>query len=291
MTQEKDFDALGGGGETKEPRESLVGAPPANDPDLPPESILVRVGSGGDLFWSDVVYERDDSTKGNTNPKAQAQQQHAKPRSNSQRFSGSLQPKTPIIGIPAKIQHHSGYLGRSGRRPTNSRIFPKKPSRPDGGGRKSAVPDEEPGSPKVSCIGKVLSERERDRCRSRRQSRPLPDVGKEERLESAGCWSSLSAVFCCGGGNRLVGSASTETSPSVAPAKKAVERRAMAEPDMDPPALGAMRRFASGRRPTSWGGDGDGDMELEAAAWGGRLSVGSLEEAERERQTDGSASV
>ncbi|THU46201.1 hypothetical protein C4D60_Mb09t02450 [Musa balbisiana] len=289
MPQVKDLEALVcGGGETKVACETQIGA---DDPDLPPESIVVRIGSGRELFWAEVggaaVYERDDSTKGNTNPKAQAQQQHAnpasRPRSNSQRFSGGLQAKPPIIGIPGKIQHHSGYLGRSGRRPANAPIFPKKPPRPDRGGgeRKSALPDEEPGSPKVSCIGKVLSERERERDRYRRQCRGSPEQ-EEEAATPSGCW----AMFFCGGAKQRRRSAASETVPVDSPAKAAVDRRTAAEPRLAAPGLGSMMRFSSGRRPASWGGDGDVSVDLEpldgeATELGGRRSLRSREDAKR----------
>ncbi|URE31135.1 hypothetical protein MUK42_06190 [Musa troglodytarum] len=286
----------GGGGDTKVACETHIEAPPLpppDDHDLLPESMVVRVGSGRDLFWAEVgggaVYERDDSTKGSTNPKAQAQQQHAKPnskpRSNSQRSSGGLQAKPPIIGIPGKIQHHSGSLGRSVRRPANGRIFPKKLPRPGGGGgggRKSAVPDEDPGSPKVSCIGKVLSERERDRCRRQRRLSPSEEE-KVGRVEFSGCWASLSAMICFGDGERQTGSVTGQTTKGDSLAKTAAERRTTAEPAMEPPGLGAMRRFASVRRPEP--------LDREAAECGRRRSVGSLDDAQLERLADGSASV
>ncbi|KAG6505412.1 uncharacterized protein LOC121986087 [Zingiber officinale] len=316
MPQVNDLEALVfGGGDTKvacEPHmesESDAVPPPAQDPDLPPESHLVRIGSARDPFWADVagasVYERDDSTKGSTNPKAQAQahaNSNSKYRSNSQRFSapagGGLQVKPPIMVIPGQIQHHSGYLGRSGRRHASTRIFPKKlPAGGGGGGRKSAVPDEEPGSPKVSCIGKVLSQRERNRCR--RQAPRSQGEGEAAVEKSAGCWASLSAVLCCGA--RSTGSTEAEASVAAAahPAKATADRMRALNPAMESSGLGAMTRFASGRRSASWCGNGDdeevdfdlGMVDQGSAACSGRRSVGSLDEAERERETDGSASV
>ncbi|RWW08840.1 hypothetical protein GW17_00027701 [Ensete ventricosum] len=290
-----DLEALVCGGDTKVACETQIGAPPLplpDDHDLPPESIVVRVGRGRDPFWAEFNYERDDSTKGSTNPKAQAQQQHAKfnskHRSNSQRLSGGLQGKPPIIGIPGKIQNHSGHLGRSVRCPANGRIFPKKPPRPGGGGgggRKSAVPDEDPGSPKVSCIGKVLSERERDRCRRQRRLSPSEEEeDKVGRIESSGCWASLSAVICCGDRERQAGSVTGQTTKADSPAKTA------AEPATEPPGMGAMRRFASGRRTESWSVDLR-PLDREAAECGRRWSVGSLEDAQLERPADVSSSV
>ncbi|XP_074576232.1 uncharacterized protein LOC141832672 [Curcuma longa] len=242
-----------------EPEKSL---PPADHPDLPPDSIVVPVG---DFEWDDlgapVVYERDDSTKGSTNPKAQAQQrQHGnlKPSSTSKRFSGNHQPKPPIIGLPgpAKIQCQSGPLGQSSRRSTVAPFFPNKP--PGERDRRSSVPGEEPGSPKVSCFGKVRPERERER-RHRQSS------------DSAGCWSSAGATvsFCQedpdGGGGM-----------EAAAVKKA-------EAVMEPPQLAAMNRFSSRRRQLDFAAvvpEGEEErvqpLDREAAEWAPRRSLGSL---------------
>ncbi|KAG1369697.1 hypothetical protein COCNU_15G000630 [Cocos nucifera] len=294
----------GGGGEGKVVCETLAeggGRPEAaatEDPDLPAESFQVRIGD--EIHWTDlnVVYDRDDSTKGNTNPKSQNSNSKP-PRSNSQRFSGNLKTKAPILGLPNKIQH-SGYLGRSARRPTNGRIFPKK--KPPGGGcRKSAVPEEEPGSPKVSCFGKVLSERERQRCRQQGQ-RSTPAAAEEGEEKNSGCWASLAAVFRCYGGVERAACVE-ESSASPPSGGGAAKGRGPPPPEMAAPGLGGMMRFSSGRRPASW----DGDLDLEAdegghVAWSGpldgegmwaRRSVGSLEDAERDRdwEGEGSASV
>ncbi|THU66778.1 hypothetical protein C4D60_Mb05t17800 [Musa balbisiana] len=275
-----------GGGDARDACETqfAVAQPPApDDPDFPPESVVVPVGDDG-LDWADVgaaVYDRDDSTKGSTNPKAQAQRwQPAKPRSSSHRFSGGIQAKPPIIGLPGKVQQHSSYLGRSGHRPTRAPIFPKKPPPVPGAarGRKSTVPEQEPGSPMVSCIGKVLSETERDRYPKRRRQSPEEEE-KMERVEPTGCWASVTATFCCGGEE----STAQETKPGDAPGEAAGERRIAAEPAMEPPALGAMRRFASGRRPPP--------LDRDAPARGWRRSVGSVEDAWRERDWDWDASA
>lgn len=81
-------------------------------------------------------------------------------------------------------------------------------------------------------------------------------------------------------------------------AKAKANRMRALDPAMEPPGLGAMRRFASGRRSASWGGNGDEEVDFDlgmvdqgSAACNGRRSVGSLDEAERERETDGSASA
>nr|XP_018682810.1 PREDICTED: uncharacterized protein LOC103988270 [Musa acuminata subsp. malaccensis] len=111
------------------------------------------------------------------------------------------------------------------------------------------VPDEEPGSPKVSCFGEVLVEGDGIRRRSRRSSR------EEGGAEHAGCWPSLPAALCCGSrvGDGPSVTAATETQPAEVPGT----RRVAAEPAKEPPKLGEMSRLASGRRPTTWLGDLD----------------------------------
>ncbi|CAN6325850.1 unnamed protein product [Urochloa humidicola] len=125
----------------------------------PPESMRLRIGD--DIAWAEIngVYDRDDSLKENTNPKCLLKNTNPHHNGGSQRFSGNLKPTAaPIIGLSGKLggarrQHHHIHPPA---------IFPKK-AKTGGGGRapKPAVP--EPESPKVSCIGKVLSDRERAR--------------------------------------------------------------------------------------------------------------------------------
>ncbi|XP_072950825.1 uncharacterized protein [Typha angustifolia] len=292
----------GGCGDGKVACETLIGEAPAAaavpDPDLPAESVQLVIGE--DIDWTDVnaVYDRDDSTKGNTNPKSHQQHGNPQMRSNSQRFSGNLKPKAPIIGLPGKIQH-SGYLGRSGRRPASVRIFPKK-AKTGEGGRKSAVPESEPSSPKVSCIGKVLSERERGQCRRRRRS---PETEEEKDEEPSGCWASMVAFFRCGGRDRGAAAVDSveESSPSPRSGNTPAKEAAVVAAAALAPGLGGMKRFTSGRRSASWGGDSDDDDDAHVAKREaldpegvlGRRSVGSLEEAQRERdwESEGPASI
>ncbi|XP_039125856.1 uncharacterized protein LOC120261903 [Dioscorea cayenensis subsp. rotundata] len=272
-----DLETLVRGGSGRVACETVIaGAPPdttaavmAEDPDFPPESFTIPFGD--EIEWVDLnaVYERDDSTKGNTNPKAQHSNVTATTDhriSNSKRFSGNLKPKAPIIALPNKIQH-SGYLGRSSRRPASGRTFIKK-------GRRAGEAEREPGSPKVSCFGKVRSERERQRG-------TIPQRGG-----GRGFWMSF---FCCAGGDRGSSaefleekhSASSWRKPSSLPTTMAAAAPA--------PGLAGMKRFESGRRSASWGGDEDGHVE-----WSGpfdedgfriRRSVGSIDDANREADT------
>uniref|UniRef100_A0A453FZH1 Uncharacterized protein n=1 Tax=Aegilops tauschii subsp. strangulata TaxID=200361 RepID=A0A453FZH1_AEGTS len=154
--------AGGDSGDASPPRR----VPPPPDHDFPPESITIRIGDDAAFSELNPIYERDDSTKGSTNPKS---------------------------------SKRSGGTG------------------------------EEPRSPKVSCIGKVLSDRER--CGRRRQRR---------------WWRGVAAVFRCGGGcaSRGVGGGAGK--------KMALEESEYDEEEKEA-SVAAMRKFKSGRRAATWG--------------------------------------
>lgn len=227
------------------------------DPNFPPESIRFSIQ---DLPFeylagaaASVTYDRDDSAKESTNPKSQYHNPNPNPsttRSGSQRYSSAnLKANGPIIGLPNKIKHVTLTCSRP-RPQTSSRIFPKKKT-----GAKSGVPAYEPTSPKVSCFGKVLSDRERYPHRRR-----SPDPK---------CWAPLAALFSCGGREKTV-----EERDDVARGNIPLKRRNVALDDDDvevgpaaaeAPGIGGMKRFASGRRAASWGGDGEGEGEGHVA--------------------------
>ncbi|RCV36523.1 hypothetical protein SETIT_7G325500v2 [Setaria italica] len=222
----------------------------------PPESSRLRMGD--DIAWSEIngVYDRDDSLKENTNPKCLLKNHPHHNNGSSQRFSGNLKPTAaPIIGLSGKLggarrQHHYPPA-----------IFPKK-AKTGGGGRahKAAVP--EPGSPKVSCIGKVLSDRERAR------------LGRPPRTRG----SSRAPPGCCGGFGFLMRRSRSRNSavecvdqsppppsslPPLAEAARRRETKEVEEEDEVPaeavPGLGGMRRFASGRRAAEWAAEMEDD--------------------------------
>ncbi|OEL15587.1 hypothetical protein BAE44_0023394 [Dichanthelium oligosanthes] len=220
----------GGSGDASPPRMPPP-PPPPPDPDFPPESITIPIGD--DVAFSELnpIYERDDSTKGSTNPKfaaaVVANPVAAKTRSNSTRVAGAAPAATAgttFFGLPAKIRPPF-----SRRRPSQGRILADKRSGGGGGGTSSSRGDGEvePRSPKVSCIGKVLSDRERHGRRRRRRH---------------GWWHGVAAMFRCDGCGRVPGGAS--------------RKMALEDDDGDDeqqPGITGMRRFKSGRRAASWG--------------------------------------
>ncbi|KAF8641864.1 hypothetical protein HU200_067568 [Digitaria exilis] len=231
------------------PPSPMAAASRAGDP---PESTRLRIGD--DIAWPEIngVYDRDNSLKENTNPKSILKNHNPNHNNNgtsSQRFSGNLKPAAaPIIGLPGKLgarrqqQHHHHHPPA---------MFPKK-AKTGGGGRTSKAAVPEPGSPKVSCIGKVLSDRERarlGRSRSRGSSR-LP-----------GCCGGLGFLMRRSRRSRNTAVECVDNSPpppprSLPPLEEAVRRRGGKGVEVEveattaaAPGLGGMRRFASGRRP------------------------------------------
>jgi hypothetical protein len=205
----------------------------------PPESTQFRVGED-EFTWSDVsgVYDRDDSLKENTNPKCLLRNHGAAAHHhNSQRFSaGNLKPPTaaaPIIGLPGALgarRHHHHHPAI---------MFPGKARA--GGGRQA---EPEPGSPRVSCFGKVASERARA-LRGRPRS-PAPP---------ARCCAGFgfSVVTRRGRSRNRAVECVHQSPPEVV---TACRRREMKQVEAPVPGLGAMRRFSSGKRAAETEDDG-----------------------------------
>ncbi|WVZ88389.1 hypothetical protein U9M48_034916 [Paspalum notatum var. saurae] len=220
----------------------------------PPESTRLRIGD--DIAWSEIsgVYDRDNSLKENTNPKSLlATKNHpggahtsAGAGSASQRFSGNLKPTAaPIIGLSGgKLGLGAGSARR--HHPPAMLLFPGKA--PSGRAPRAGAVLPEPASPKVSCIGRVLSERERARLRSRGGGGPPPGCCGLGALLRRRSRSRRCAV------DRADDHPPPLPEPARRPRMKAVEVEAEATaPEPAPaPGLGGMRRFASGRRSAEW---------------------------------------
>ncbi|KAG8054665.1 hypothetical protein GUJ93_ZPchr0001g32102 [Zizania palustris] len=231
---------------------------PPPDPDFPPESITIPIGDEVDFSELNPIYDRDDSTKGSTNPKSAAGATNpipAKSRSNSTRIAGAPAAATTFFGLPASIRP---VFTR--RRPSQGRILPDKRSSGrgsgggGGGGGGTGEGEEEPRSPKVSCIGKVLSDRERyGRRRGRRW------------------WRGLVAVFLCGGGG-------CSCRGEGARKKVALDENKDNDNHFDDtqPGIADMRRFKSGRRTASW-------VEEALAAAAGEEQQQGKEEKQQEK--------
>uniref|UniRef100_A0A0E0CLI6 Uncharacterized protein n=1 Tax=Oryza meridionalis TaxID=40149 RepID=A0A0E0CLI6_9ORYZ len=125
------------------------------DPYSPAESLWLRIGEGID--WSEVgaVLEREDSTKGASNPKSAAACSCGGAGAPAARMStcaggGGTAKAVVIAGLPAAARkasrEHERRRRRLGRARARARVFAG-----------DAVEVAEPGSPKVSCLGGVRS--------------------------------------------------------------------------------------------------------------------------------------
>ncbi|XP_004494190.1 uncharacterized protein [Cicer arietinum] len=241
--------------------------PPERHPDSPPESFWLSRDEETEWFNRNAVYERKESTKGNSN--STNLNPNFNSYSNSQRFSSNLKSKTSMIGLP-KPQKPSFVDAKNLRnhKPSNIRLFPKRTASVG----KSSV---EPSSPKVSCIGRVRSKRDRNRKLSSAENETVTVKEKPVRTgKKHSFFESFRAIFRSGRRNKpdhrtdypAFDSSVTNTN-SVSNSKarnstgsvndvsfvESVSRNSVSE--SEPAGLGGMMRFTSGRRSESWGVD------------------------------------
>ncbi|XP_068663224.1 uncharacterized protein [Aristolochia californica] len=245
---------------------------PVTPPDFPAESFRLPKEDVIEWFDRNAFYERKQSTRGNANsgPSHGSNLNPNSSNSSSQRIS--VKSKAQILGLP-KLPD-SGQLRRTFRqscRPPSIRFFPKQ------GGKQAADPPlTEPSSPKVSCIGRVRSKRDKRLRRSKRRD----DSGKDEtkaakKEKKQSLWRSLRSMlrFCGHQQERSVASDGTSLPTGFPPglgensAIDAVQIALAAKPtgQSAPPSLGDLRRFSSGRRSASWGGL-EVELEMDAGA-------------------------
>ncbi|KAK4281658.1 hypothetical protein QN277_013123 [Acacia crassicarpa] len=247
---------------------------PQRNPDSPPESIWLSRNEEYDWWDRNAVYERKESTKGNSNPT----NLNPNPNSNSQRFSSHFTSKASIIGLP-KPQKTSLYVDAKNRRshkPGNTRLFPKRSA--SVGKSESAMI--EPSSPKVSCMGRVKSKRDRNRRFKNCQKSSSETVTAQEKPARSerkryGFLESFRAMFRSKRRENPVHKSDLKPVDSArrserknreprddrASGEEAIPRNSVSE--SEPPGLGGMMRFTSGRRSESWG---LGGSEIHAAS-------------------------
>ncbi|KDP37304.1 hypothetical protein JCGZ_06758 [Jatropha curcas] len=248
--------------------------PPELPPDFPPESFWLSKDAEYDWFDRNAFIERKDSTKGNNSHSANLNPNiipHSGIQSNSQRFS-NLKSKASILGLP-KPQKSCFVEARRYCKPGKTRLFPKRSASVS----KSDSSLIEPSSPKVSCMGRVRSKKDRNRRlrnrqRSGRSSETDNKREKVERKQRTGFFSTFRAIFRVtkhNTRNRKDGSLSRQGSTAKTTITDIRDRLPAGERDSQPrksvdsdgfePAagtepvgLGAMKRFASGRKSDSW---------------------------------------
>lgn len=243
------------GGDRKIACETLAGDDqpsdqPRRNPDSPPESIWLSRDEEYDWWDRNAVYERKESTKGNSNSSNSTNlNANSNSVSNSQRFSS-------IIGLP-KPQKGSLYVDAKHRRsnkPGNVRLFPKRSSSVG----KSEPAVIEPSSPKVSCMGRVKSKRDRNRRFRNSQAASSDTTGKPVRRY--GFFEAIRAMFRSNRKGSPVHRGNHEPVDLHDKEGEAFTRASVSE--TEPPGLGGMNRFASGRRSEGWG---LGGLEIHAA--------------------------
>ncbi|XP_071689461.1 uncharacterized protein [Rutidosis leptorrhynchoides] len=217
---------------------------------VPPESFWLSKDSEFDWFDRNAFLERKESTKRNTNSYS---------RSNSQKFTVNLKSKPAIIGLPKTQKNTHVDTNRRQCKPANVRLFPKR----SGSGKRTVT---EPSSPKVSCIGRVRSKR----CPNRRRASstaPAPATvkkpAKSVNQPKTGLISRITSLFRSDGDRRKKSNKSSskvneqqDNSYSRRNTVKPVNSEPTTPPE--PPVLGGMNRFASGRRSVAWSDDIDG---------------------------------
>ncbi|KAJ0259698.1 F27 [Hirschfeldia incana] len=200
--------------------------------DFPPDSYFLSKDAQLEWLTDNAFFDRkDQSHRGNSSVNI-----NSNPNSNpsSQRYS-----KPSIIGLP-KPQNtclNEAKQRRNIGKTDKNRVFLKRV----GSRTKRDLSQLEPSSPKVSCMGRVRSKRER----SRRQKSVRPE--KPNRVKKPGFLASFRAIFRIGGGCKHASSRGTHTPPS-RPRDDIESREPVA------PGLGGMTRFASGRRGDLLGG-------------------------------------
>ncbi|XP_050230271.1 uncharacterized protein LOC126679316 [Mercurialis annua] len=246
---------------------------PEVPPDFPPESFWLSKDAELDWFDRNAFIDRKDSTKGNSHSTNLNQSVNPNSTSNSQRFS-NLKSKASIFGLP-KPQNSCFIDARRHCKPGNTRLFPKR----SGSAGKSGSSVIEPTSPKVSCMGRVRSKRDRNRrLKHRQRSGRLNDSAathkrdKPDRKQRNGFLANFRAIFSSTKKNTkepwLKGKDSSlkHKSPKTTTVKISDIRDRLPAKDRDgsepvtansgggaePVGLGGMKRFTSGRKSESW---------------------------------------
>nr|XP_007144396.1 hypothetical protein PHAVU_007G152700g [Phaseolus vulgaris]ESW16390.1 hypothetical protein PHAVU_007G152700g [Phaseolus vulgaris] len=233
--------------------------------DLPPESFWLSGDAEYDWWDRHAVYQRNESTKGNS---ISSKNLNAGSNNNSQRFSENLKSKAAIIGLPKPRKTSCADVkSRRNRRLENARLFPKRSASVSGKSENSVV---EPSSPKVSCIGRVRSKRDRNRSlRTRQRSISSTATGttsvtavtvtrqksKRSQRKKPGFFQSVRAIFQTGRRGKSVQKPDLQPGDSASKQKRSFGKKASGSTESAssaPLGLGSVKGFVLGRRSESW---------------------------------------
>ncbi|CAO2839323.1 unnamed protein product [Amaranthus hypochondriacus] len=247
-------------------------------PDYAPKSFFLSKDTEIDTL------DRNASGKGcNTSISTNSNPIHIS--SGSHRYSGNLK---SLIALPkSQKQNYAEVKNRRHCRTSSVRLFPKRSERARG---KQVVVLSEPGSPKVSCIGRVRSRKDKSRRGKNRKKDSEPDLVRVKSVKGKkyGFWKHVRSIFrfkenkleCeksqCGEEYMMVFKRSFSS-------KKKREFYFKNNGDcggssemspVEPPSLGGMKRFASGRKSDAWAGDVEVDgAESEPLDRSGRGNI------------------
>ncbi|KAG6604346.1 hypothetical protein SDJN03_04955, partial [Cucurbita argyrosperma subsp. sororia] len=233
---------------------------PEVPPDFPPESFWLSKDAEFDWFDRNAFLERKESTKASSNSTNLNPNLHTQSNSNSQRFSLNLKSKASIIGLP-KPQNTTYVDGKNRRncKSGNIRLFPKR----SGSGGKSVSSMIEPSSPKVSCMGRVRSKKDRHRQKTNNHHHSseaeIATNAKEKKpveKQRKGFFASFRAVFRNGRRRQPVIEPTASSLTNSPPEQDITAPPSATNPpprdETEPPSLGGLERFTSSRRSSSW---------------------------------------
>ncbi|KAL3532101.1 hypothetical protein ACH5RR_005622 [Cinchona calisaya] len=228
-------------------------------PDFPPESFWLSKDAELDWFDRNAFFERKESGKGISNSTNLNPYPNLNSNSNSQRFSVKMKSKASLFRLPKPQK--TNYIDTAIRRhnkPANVKLFPKRSSSVG----KTAVAVVEPSSPKVSCMGRVRSKRGRRRSidisnKREKSGEKSRSVGEKRKK---GFYSRVFSMFKSDRHDRKpmqpeMEKTSEEEEPRKSVTVRTREIPVSIEPVSEPPGLGGLKKFASGRRSGSWGTD------------------------------------
>ncbi|GMH28720.1 hypothetical protein Nepgr_030563 [Nepenthes gracilis] len=282
----------GGGNERKITCESLAEDDKASEdevqeqePDDQPEQAPLSfwLSKEAELDWlnRNAFIERKDSGRSNTNSHSGNLNPNLNATISQRYFSKS---RASIIGLPKQQKtNYADHNFRRHNRPASVRLFPK---RSESGSGKSTDSFTEPSSPKVSCIGRVRSKSHHGRRMRNLRNQPEPAITKTRSVRKAktGFWTNIRSIFRSRGHKP---EEKTVDKPKESPTLKksrSVRKHEFystpSETPSEPPSLGALTRFSSGRRSDSWAGDLDFDgtkseRSVRGSIWG-RRNAGRL---------------
>jgi len=289
--------------ENDHPAPEEVEDPQTIIPDYAPESFWLSKDAEIDWLDQNAFMERKDSGKGSAISIPNSSNLNPNSTSGSQRYSVNLKSKASIIGLPKPQKPN--YVDRRTCRPASVRLFPKRPGPVSG----RPVALSEPSSPKVSCMGRVRSRKDRSRRVKNCKKQTEPGLVKSRSIKERkpGFWNNFRLMFRSKGHKTGCKADGADIEP-VKKSSRSDKKRGLTPDNAnggcsvrvdlgEPPGLGGVKRFASGRRSDAWAGDVEVDGALSepldrGSIWR-RRDRGSPEEVNVERnwQVAGPASV